>query len=503
MDRTVTLRSSKRNHPSVHHQPWVVDEYISSEQRVGRFSPPVPRELVMDCQQSPLGLIPKAQPGKWRLITDLSSPHNYSVNDGISPSLCSLHYCGLDEAVRIVLNLGRGARMSKVDLKSAYRVIPIHPDDTPLLGVKWNSSVLLDKALPFGLRSAPKIFSAFADALAWVTLQLGVDTQIHYLDDFFIAGPPGSPLCDQSYHRFLQCCQMLGVPVATDKLVPPTTTLIFLGIEVDSHNLQLRLPPDKLHRIQTLISSWQGKRSCKKRELQSLLGHLNHASKVVKPGRSFLRRMINLLPIATHPDHFIRLNAAFRADLLWWHVFIAEWNGISLIPATTVSVQVTSDASGSWGCGAFWDVHWFQLPWPEEWGDIPITAKELAPIVLAAMLWGHHWHGQRVQFVCDNMAVVACITSGSSRDQLVMHLLRSLWLISAHYQFDACAIHIPGQQNVAADALSRNHLTHFLSLLPQANHAPSQLPEQWIDMLLIQRRNWASPDWMNWLKTSL
>ena len=101
------------------------------------------------------------------------------------------------------------------------------------------------------------------------------------------------------------------------------------------------------------------------------------------------------------------------------------------------------------------------------------------------------------------MAVVACITSGSSRDQLVMHLLRSLWLISAHYQFEACAIHIPGQKNVAADALSRNHLTLFLSLLPQANHAPSQLPDQWINMLLIQRRNWASPDWMNWLKTSL
>ena len=102
--------------------------------------------------------------------------------------------------------------------------------------------------------------------------------------------------------------------------------------------------------------------------------------------------MIDLLPIATHPDHFIRLNAAFRADLLWWHVFIAGWNGISLIPATAVSVQVTSDASGSWGCGAFWDVNWFQLPWPEGWMDIPITAKELAPIVVAAMLWGHLWH---------------------------------------------------------------------------------------------------------------
>ena len=119
---------------------------------------------------------------------------------------------------------------------------------------------------------------------------------------------------------------MLGVPVATDKLVPPTTTPVFLGIEVDSHNLQLCLPPDKLHRIQTLISSWQGKRSCKKQELQSLLRRLNHASKLVKPGQSFLNWMVDLLPIATYPEHFIHLNAAFRANLLLWHVFIARWN---------------------------------------------------------------------------------------------------------------------------------------------------------------------------------
>ena len=106
--------------------------------------------------------------------------------------------------------------------------------------------------------------------------------------------------------------------------------------------------------------------------------------------------------------------------------------------------------------------------WPEGWMDIPTTVKELVPIVLAAMLWGHLWHGQRVQFVCDNMVVVACITSGSSRDQLVMHLLRSLWLISAHYQFDACAIHIPGQKIVAAD---RNHLILFYhrSTMPHLN----------------------------------
>ena len=116
----------------------------------------------------------------------------------------------------------------------------------------------------------------------------------------------------------------LGVPVATDKLVRPTTTLVFLGIEVDSHNLQLCLPPDKLHHIQTLISSWQEKRSSKKWEIQSLLGHLNHASKIGKPGQSFLNWIIDLLPIATYPKHSPK--CGISGNLLWWHVFIAGWN---------------------------------------------------------------------------------------------------------------------------------------------------------------------------------
>ena len=173
---------------------------------------------------------------------------------------------------------------------------------------------------------------------------------------------PDSPNCEHSYHHFLHYCHVLGVPVAIDKT--PSTTLTFLGIEIDSVRLQCRLPAEKLCRLQSLIAIWWGKDSCKKQDLQSLLGHLNHAAKVVKPGRSFLRRMIDLLSIDKQPDHYIHLNAAFRADLLWLATFVEDWNGISMIPLQRVLLQITSDASGSWGCGAFCDAHWFQLPWP-------------------------------------------------------------------------------------------------------------------------------------------
>ena len=55
-------------------------------------------------------------------------------------------------------------RTSKIDIKSAYRIVPVHPEDRPLLGMRWQGKIYVDATLPFGLRSAPKIFNALADA---------------------------------------------------------------------------------------------------------------------------------------------------------------------------------------------------------------------------------------------------------------------------------------------------------------------------------------------------
>ena len=104
------------------------------------------------------------------------------MNDGIDPQLCTLSYARLDDAVVRALALGRGALLAKLDIQNAYRIIPVHPDDR---GMRWQGSICLDAALPFGLRSAPKIFSAVADTLLWVMFNNGVTEAIHYLDDFF------------------------------------------------------------------------------------------------------------------------------------------------------------------------------------------------------------------------------------------------------------------------------------------------------------------------------
>ena len=127
-----------------------------------------------------------------------------------------------------------------------------------------------------------------------------------------------------------------------------------------------------------------------------------------------------------------------------------------------------SDASGAYGCGAVCDSFgWFKLAWPVSWGPASITVKELVPVVLASAVWGPYWSGLHICFHSDNLAVVALLRSLTSRDHVIMHLFRCLSFFAALFRFDFTAAHVPGASNVAADALSCNNMSLFLSLFPQ------------------------------------
>ena len=143
-----------------------------------------------------------------------------------------------------------------------------------LLGMVWDSNLYVDAALPFGLCSAPKIFTAVADGLMWIMGHQGVRSAIHYLDDYLFFGNPNSGEYAETLQLALQLCECLGVPVALNKLEGPTTLITFLGILLDTVAMELRLPQEKLQRLKGLIQQWQRKKSCCKRELQSLIGQL-------------------------------------------------------------------------------------------------------------------------------------------------------------------------------------------------------------------------------------
>ena len=167
-----------------------------------------------------------------------------------------------------------------------------------------------------------------------------------------------------------------------------------LGILIDTKHMEIRLPEDKLLRIRQELAAWLTKRKATKKEILSLVGVLQHATKVVWPGRTFVARMYQTAAKVKELNYFTRLNLNFRSDLYWWYTFITNWNRLSILHSPTTETPVDhciqTDASGSWGCGAYMEGQWFQWHWPLEWEPIK---------------------------------------KGSSKDQTVVHLLRCMWFL--------------------------------------------------------------------------
>lgn len=132
-DKSMKLCSATGNLPSVAECLEVIDNDIFEEVQGQCMIGPLPSVTLSNGSKVHLnwiGLLPKGlNSGKWRLITDMSFPTGESVNNGIDPRLCSLEYTSVDKVAKAVSLMGRGTLLAKVDIRSAYRLIPVHPSD--------------------------------------------------------------------------------------------------------------------------------------------------------------------------------------------------------------------------------------------------------------------------------------------------------------------------------------------------------------------------------------
>ena len=312
------LWSRLGNLPSSLANPGVINDDIAKERDEGRLVGPVNELFLSRLQVSPIGLVPKGHTNcRWRVIVNLLAPQQFSVNDGIEDKLCSLTYASLDDAVRLISSLGWGTQLVKMDLKDAYQIVPVHPKDQHLLGISWEGAVYVDHALPFRLCSATKIFTAVVDSFARALHSSGIRHVLNYLDDFLFIGTPNSAEALQAARLAMTVFSDMDIPVATHKTEGPSSCVTFLGIQIDTVAGQLYLPSDKLHRVREQVQSWLQRGSHTRKDFESLLGHLSHATMVIRPGRAFLRALFALLAVAPKPYHYVSLNVIARGDLRW------------------------------------------------------------------------------------------------------------------------------------------------------------------------------------------
>ena len=394
------------NLKSVLAQPEIARMKLRKECDAGRIVGPFKTPPFANFRTSPLGVVPKKDPSEFRLIHHSSYPKGNLVNDAIPDYCSSVKYASVSDAITAIKATGEGCFLAKTDIKSAFRIIPIHPADYSLLGMKFDNLYYFDRCLPMGLSSSCNIFEAFSTALEWLSIhRLGASSVLHILDDFlFIAKTKDR--CEADLGKFISLCHHLGVPLAPEKTVGPDTVLQFAGITLDSVRREARLPDEKLQKCRMLLHNFYTRRTVKLKELQSLIGLLNFTCQVIVPGRAFLRRLIDLTKGVRQPHHHIRLCKGSKQDLLLWMRFLDEFNGKSFFLEdtweTSHTLELYTDAAGSIGFGAVFGKHWFGGEWPVTWKSYNIAVLELLPIVLAIHIWGHLMADKCVIFFTDN-----------------------------------------------------------------------------------------------------
>jgi hypothetical protein len=317
---------------SAYDHPEVIDDYLETECSAGRIKGPFSRHEVPLLHCSPIGCILKKDLVSFRIIHHLSDPPGSSINDFIDKQQYSLAYATVDNAIEIIQELGQGCFLTKTDIASAFRIIPVAENEHHLLGILWRGQRYHDTVLAMGLRSAPWIFNELSALIEFVARsKLGIHHILHILDDYLM-GHKEANGANEALHKFTTLCEDIGIPIKWSKTVSASTCITFAGIELDTINLEARLPQCKLENYKQRLLDFEIRTKVRLQELQSIIGILQYTCKVIRAGRPYLRRLYDLTVKVKKNHHFVRLSREVREDLAMWKVFLDQFNGITLFP---------------------------------------------------------------------------------------------------------------------------------------------------------------------------
>jgi len=465
------------------HAPKVA-AWVAAETAAGRYAP-ISETFARGF--AALGVVDKdnSNMAKVRVVHDLSRPTGTSTNLGISIKHCSL------PSVRDAFDLLRPKWFqAKVDLTSAYRSVPTHPDHWPHQCVEWEGVGYADISLPFGVRSAVPLFDRLTQAIIRKVRSEGTAAALGYIDDFWVSAETEAE-CLYAYHRLIALLRDLGFVVNQDKCVPPTTRLTFLGIELDSDAqsegiCRMTIPKAKRERGAKLCTDFLARVPATggyirgspylASEWDSFRGFLGHCASVVFDGRLYMTHL-------HHAWHFAQrqylsppkwLAVAMRADVTWW---LDLFKSSYAIEESASSHKVRShyaffatDACTSWGMGAFLGGKFFKMSWAalakvQQSNFFPnlsepltrghVNYLELFAAYWALSKWKRDLAGHLVVLHIDSMVALYCLESMSSKTLVFIPLLRVIAKILMRHDIKLKLTYISTTANVIADCLSR------------------------------------------------
>ena len=231
--------------------------------------------------------------------------------------------------------------------------------------------------------------------------------------------------------------------------------MVCLGIEINAQTGVLKIPESKLQEIHKVCIQFHHRSVASRNQLQKLLGKLLYISRCVKPARAFTNRILTTLREAPTEGH-IKLSSEFQKDILWFNMFLKEFNGTVEIHKVDQPLQYIFIDASLTRVGAFMHGNVYTMEIPLEMqSNLTIVQIEASNILVALTVWGEFLRNKHILIWCDNMAVVQAMKFCRIRDPWLMACARTIWLLTAQFNLKVTYKHIPGATNRYADILSR------------------------------------------------
>ena len=339
----------------------------------------------------------------------------------------------------------------------------------------------VEKCLPFGSSISCRHFQNFSNSIAHIVTYFNRKDNVNYLDNYLFAAL-FKALCDSQVDTFLQICKEINFPVNLDKMFWGSTTLIFLGLLIDTFKQLVCIQTDKVQRAVDMIENILGRKKITVHELQKTCGLLNFLCRAVIPGRAFTRRLYayispkgaNGVKKQLKLHHHISVTGEMKNDLTLWmtslnHPSIFCRKFIDFDDPEYQNIEFFMDASRNFtlGFGGYCRSSWMMHSWDRFTGLVQLSIEhlELYAAVAAILAWIHRFKNKRVNVSVDNQSVMHMINETTSGCRNCMVLIRLLVLECLVHNVSVRAIYVSSKNNDIADALSRGQFRTFKKLI--------------------------------------
>ena len=388
-------------------------------------------------------------PKKFRVIHDLSSLNKHIVK----------YRFKMDSASTVRAGLKQGMHFYSIDIKSAYSHLLIHPGSRKYLRCWWKDKAYCFRALPFGLSSAPWIFSSVM-AISAKFLHRHAVYSFFYLDDVMMFNYFMQKLIIEQPIVLLYF-QMAGWVINMPKsLLDVVQRGLYIGIDIDLFHGLVYPTQKRWSNLQTVINIFMNKEVASARLWCRLLGIITCLQDLTVLGRVQARTL--QFHLNSHwKDRdclwtMVPVSSDIKVALSWWQVHENVMSGTLLQPRPTTET-ITSDAS-CFGYGAVWRTQEFHGEWSLEEKKYHINVLEGMCIQKALMFWEKDLIGKSILIETDSSTVVSHINRGSGCHSITQHRLIKEMLLWCHARgIHLTARHLPGKYNQLADLLSRGN----------------------------------------------